>query len=109
LERQIDDEESLIVFGGIARNTEPQTVILEEDDSLRFKVAAHENAAFRVMTKAQREAWAKTKTLPKKFGFNQAVAAAKTTNRKAVSAALKIAVSHGLLVRDNDSYIRVGS
>jgi hypothetical protein len=61
------------------------------------------------MTKAQREAWAKTKTLPKKFGFNQAVAAAKTTNRKAVSAALKIAVSHGLLVRDNDSYIRVGS
>ena len=109
LERQMaEDEDPLIVFGGIARNTQPPTLILEEDESLRFKVSANEAAAFKVMTKAQREAWNKIKKM-RKFGFNQAVTAAKTTNRKAVSATLKIAEYHGLLIKVGDSYASVGA
>jgi hypothetical protein len=107
LERQSDDgENALIVFGGIARNALPSTLILDEDDSLRFKVAANEDAALKVMTKAQREIWNKIKGL-RQFGFNQAVTAAKTTNKKAVSATLKTAVSHGLVLKNGDSYVRV--
>ncbi len=109
LERQMDEaEDPLIVFGGIARNSLPPTLILEEDESLRFKVAANEAAALKVMTEAQRDVWAKIKRL-RKFGFNQAVTAAETTNRKAVSAALKIAEGHGLLIKVGESYARVGA
>jgi hypothetical protein len=57
------------------------------------------------MTKAQREVWDKIKGL-RQFGFNQAVTAAKTTNRKAVSSTLRITVSHGLVLKEGDSYIR---
>lgn len=106
LERQADDEENtLIVFGGIARNALPSTLILDEDDSLRFSIAANEGAALNVMTKAQRDIWDKIKGL-RKFGFNQAATVAKTTNRKALSAALRIAVSHGLISKEGDTYVR---
>ncbi|MGA2183818.1 MAG: AAA family ATPase [Bryobacteraceae bacterium] len=108
LERQMEDgEDPLIVFGGIARNTQPQTLILDEDDSLRFTVAANEDAALKVMTKAQQEIWKAIGQLPR-FRFTQAVTAAKTTNKKAVSAALKIAESHGLLRREGEMYVRAG-
>jgi hypothetical protein len=107
LERLVDEEgNAVIVFGGIARNTEPQTLILEDEDSLRFKVAANEDAALKVMTKAEREVWDKIKGL-RQFGFNQAVTAANTKNRKAVSATLRIAESHGLVRKEGDSYVRV--
>ena len=39
LERRMEDDEELIVFGGVARNVEPMTLILEEDSAtLRFDV-----------------------------------------------------------------------
>jgi hypothetical protein len=35
LERDFESEEPLIVFGGIARNALPSTLILDEDDSVQ--------------------------------------------------------------------------
>jgi hypothetical protein len=106
LERQAgDDGEEMIVFGGIARNNEPRTVILDEDqDTLRFEVPTNESAALKVMTKAQTDIWNILRHRPK-FRFNEALTAAATTNRKALSATLKIAEIHGCVVRDGGFYV----
>jgi hypothetical protein len=58
------------------------------------------------MTRAEKASWEKISRLSA-FGFNQAVTEAGTKNKKAVSAALKIAEKHGLLRKQDDRYIRV--
>jgi hypothetical protein len=57
------------------------------------------------MTDAPRKCWQRWNDL-KRFRFSDALKKADTTNKKAVSAALKIAVAHGLLTKQGDTYIR---
>jgi hypothetical protein len=48
----------MIVFGGIARNAAPHTLLLEEDtDTLLFRVGEGEDAAQRIMTAAEKAIW----------------------------------------------------
>jgi DNA-binding HxlR family transcriptional regulator len=105
LERQRDDDgEEWIVFGGIARNTDPRTVLLDDDEeTLRFEVCQSETALDAVLTKAEREIWKAAKKL-RQFGFNELLAKAGTTNRKAVAATLRKAEAHGLLIRAGKGY-----
>jgi hypothetical protein len=99
LERQKDEDtgEEWITFGGIARNTAPQTLLLEEDDdTLRFEVCRQEEALESVLTSAEKPIW-KAASGMKAFGFNDLVKKADTTNRKAVARMLKKAEAHGLV------------
>jgi hypothetical protein len=105
LERQRDEAgEEWTVFGGVARNTDPRVLLLEDDEeTLRFEVRQSEDALQAVLTPKEREVWKVAATLGK-FGFNELVTASKVTNRKAVSATLKKAVSHGMLADLGDGY-----
>lgn len=105
LERQFDETGSeVIVFGGIARNLDPRTLILEDDESLRFKVTATESAAMQLMTPAQSKIWNAAKGL-RRFTYTELLAKAETTNRKACSKALDTAEHHGLLRRQGRHYV----
>jgi hypothetical protein len=107
LERQRDDDgEESIAFGGIARNTEPRTILLEDnEDTLRFEVRQGEAVLETILTPKQREIW-KTAAKMKQFGFNELVTrAGATNNRKAVSSTLKKADGQGLLTRSDKGYI----
>lgn len=105
LERQRDDDgEEWIVFGGIARNTEPATMLLDDDEqSLRFELRRSEGALDMLLTNAEREIW-KAAVRLKKFTFTKLVAEANTTNRKAVTSTLRKAESHGLVNRSGSLY-----
>jgi AAA domain len=100
----LERTEDLIVFGGIARNAEPSTLILDEEVDLRFKVAGNEAAALKVMTEAQTLIWAAATSL-RKFTFTALLKKAKTTNKKAVAATLRTAENHGLINHSGDQYI----
>jgi hypothetical protein len=106
LERQRDnDGEEWIAFGGIARNTEPRTILLEDDeDTLRFKVRCGEAVLEAILTTKEREIWKAAKKLKHIFGFNELVTSAGVTNRKAASSMLKKAESHGLIIRSDGGY-----
>lgn len=106
LERELDSNgEELIVFGGVARNAVPSTLLLEEDEgSLRFSIRSGEDAARAVMTAKEREIWDRAKELGS-FTFTALVKAANTTNRKAVSSTLRKAESHQGLRRDGQGYV----
>jgi hypothetical protein len=82
LERQREDDgEEWIVFGGIARNTDPRTLLLEDDeDTLRFEVRHSEDALEAVLTKKEREIWSAAVKLAN-FGFNELAETAGATNR----------------------------
>jgi hypothetical protein len=111
LERQRDADtgEEWIAFGGIARNTEPRTILLEDDeDTLRFKVSQGEAVLETILTAKEREIW-KTAAKLKQFGFNELVTKADVTNRKAVARMLKQAESHGLVKRSEKGYAVVKS
>jgi hypothetical protein len=58
------------------------------------------------MTPAQRQIWKALQAVPR-FSFNEALERAKTTNKKALSSVLGIAVGHGLLVHEAKRYARV--
>jgi KaiC/GvpD/RAD55 family RecA-like ATPase len=106
LERQRDekDGEEWIVFGGVARNTDPRTLVLEDDeDSLRFEVRQGEAVLETVLTAKELEIW-KTAAQLKQFGFNELLNKAGVKNRKAASRMLKQAESHGLIVRSEKGY-----
>jgi hypothetical protein len=98
LERdRAEDGEECIVFGGIARNAEPRTLLLEDDETtLRFEVRQNESALDAVFTPKEREIWKVAKTLGQ-FGFTDLLTQAKVTNKKAVSSTLKKAESHGMV------------
>jgi hypothetical protein len=98
LERQRDDDgDELIVFGGVARNTDPRALLLEDDEeTLRFAVRQSEDALQAVLTPKEREIW-RVATKLGTFGFNELVKASTGNNRKSVSATVKKALSHGML------------
>jgi AAA domain len=110
LERQKDAKsgEEMIVFGGVARNTVPRTLLLEDDEeTLRFEVSRSEDALEKVLTDAQKLIWKAASGL-NKFRFTELASKAQTTNRKAVSATLAAAEAHGLIRQLPDkSYERV--
>jgi hypothetical protein len=105
LERQRDEEgEEWITFGGIARNTLPRTILLEDDEStLRFEVCQREAALRAVLTKAEGKIWDVAVKLGK-FTFNKLVEEAHTKNRKAVVSTIDKAKSHGLLNQAGSRY-----
>jgi len=102
----LERTEDLIVFGGIARNAEPSTLILDETEDLRFKVAGNEAAALKVMTDAQTLIWTAATSL-RKFTFGALLRKANTTNKKAVIATLRTAENHGLINHAGDQYVVV--
>jgi AAA domain len=106
LERQRDEEsgDELIVFGGVARNTEPRTILLEDDEeTLLFSVEHSEAALDALLTKAERPIWETAKLLGQ-FAFNKLQVKANTKNKKAISSVLKKAKAQGLLRHENKSY-----
>jgi hypothetical protein len=105
LERQPDDDgNQVVIFGGIARSVEPPTLILQEDESLRFSVIADESAALQVMTPVEREIWKHAQEI-RKFSFTDLLVSSGTKNKKAVSSALRHAQGHGLLRKDGKTYV----
>jgi hypothetical protein len=104
LERRMEDNEELIVFGGVARNVEPMTLILEEDSAtLRFDVCRNEEAALKVMTPMERTLWIQAKSLGS-FRFTDLGQASGSKNKKAISGMLKKAQEHGILVKIGGHY-----
>ena len=106
LERHLDlSGEELIVFGGVARNTYPPALLLDDDeDTLLFTVRSGEEAALRAMTAKERVFWDSAK-VSVRFNFNDLVMAANTTNRKAVASTLRKAEAHHVLQRDGKVYV----
>lgn len=105
LDRQEHNGEDVVVFGGVARNVEPHTLLLNDDpETLRFDIAANEEAAIVTMTEKEREAFGKIKTLRGRFTWTDAFAAAKTTNKKLVTAVLRKAQGHGVITKFDDTY-----
>jgi len=104
LERRPNDGEEQIVFGGIARNYAPCTLLLEDDEeTLRFEVASGEEAAAQVMTAKEREFWLIARQ-KQRFTYTELVRAAKTTNKKALSSMLRKAFSHELMMKTGKNY-----
>jgi hypothetical protein len=95
LERQRDDKgEEFIVFGGIARNTEPRTILLDEDEeTLRFEVRQGHAVMEAVLTPKEREIWQVASKMKGDFRFTDLITAAHVTNKKAVSSMLKTAIA----------------
>jgi archaellum biogenesis ATPase FlaH len=99
-----DDDEEWIVFGGVARNTEPKTILLEGDEStLRFTVRQQEAALELLLTAAEKEIWKAARKLGQ-FTFGHLQAGAETKNKKALVSALKKATAQGLLRREGKTY-----
>jgi hypothetical protein len=97
LERQINDDGEIVVLGGVARNNEPRTILLNDDpDSLRFEVANNEDAAKMTMTDKEIEFWEITKK-KKSFTWTLLLNELGTKTKKLISSMLKKAEAHGLL------------
>jgi len=111
LEREVDHScgEELIVFGGVARNAVPRTVLLDEDpDTLLFHVSGGAEAFRKIATPREREIWEAVQALDD-FTFTEALKRAETKNKKAVASALRKAESAGLLTRDAGKRYRRGT
>jgi hypothetical protein len=105
LDRQEHEGEEIVTFGGAARNVEPRTLLLNDDpQSLRFDVAANEASALATMTEREKNVFEKLKSMPGRFTWTQALAAADTLNKKLVSSVLKKAEGHGLIKKSDNSY-----
>jgi hypothetical protein len=106
LERHLDSlGEELIVFGGVARNTWPTALLLDDDeDTLLFTVRSGEAAAISAMTGKECLIWGVARGLGQ-FSFGELLDAAKTKNRKAVTSTLRKAESHHVLRRDGKLYV----
>ncbi len=104
LERRMENDEEMIVFGGVARNVEPMTLILEEDSAtLRFDVCRNEQAALKVMTPAERGLFKQAQSLGS-FRFTDLEQASGSKNKKAISDMLKKAREHGVIVKVGSHY-----
>jgi hypothetical protein len=104
LERRMENEEEMLVFGGVGRNVEPKTLILQEDPAtLRFDVCRNEQAAMKVMTPAERALWRTAQSLDR-FRFTDLEQASASKNKKAISDMLKKAQEHGVLVKIGSHY-----
>jgi hypothetical protein len=107
LEREISDGEELIVFGGVARATVAPTLLLDEDeDTLLFEPSRSEAVAQKLFTPVERGIWDVASRLGK-FTHSELLAAARTTNRKAISAMLNKARSGGMIAQDDGKIYRL--
>jgi hypothetical protein len=107
LEREISDGEELIVFGGVARATVAPTLLLDEDeDTLLFEPSRSEAVAHKLFTPVERGIWEVANRLGK-FTHSELLAAARTTNRKAISAMLNKARSGGMIAQDDGKLYRI--
>ena len=113
LEREREEQENeLIVFGGIARNTAaPLTVLLEEDEeSPLFWIARGEEVLKKLLTAGERKAWHVAKDLGT-FGFNRLHEEDKKLNnrdnKKLISRMLARARKQGLVQQQADKSYRV--
>lgn len=88
----------VMVFGGVARNHEVPSLLLEGEDNLRFRLAKSDSFES-TLTDAQREIWTLAGSMGDSFHFN-ALVSKYGGNRKAVSAVLGKARDQGLLVQD---------
>lgn len=106
LERENADGDEMIIFAGVARNTAPRTLLLEEDEqTLHFRIA--EGAVVeRLFTRKELEFWLAIQNL-EEFTFTDVVKAAHTTNRKAVASMLRKANNMNLIVKGDQLYRRV--
>jgi len=105
LERRTENDEEMIVFGGISRSAEPKTLILEEDTStLRFDVCRNEEAALKVMTPVERTLWRQARGL-EQFRFSDLEQKSGSTNKKAISGMLKKAQEHGVVIKTANTYV----
>jgi hypothetical protein len=96
-------------LGGVARNTEPRTILLEGDEStLRFTVRRNEAALELLLTTAEKATWSKAKSL-RNLTFSKLLQEAHTSNRKAVASVLKKASGQRLLHREGNSYQVTGT
>lgn len=104
LERSMENDEEMIVFGGVGRNVESKTMILEEDaTTLRFDVCRNEQAALKVMTPTERGLWKEAKSLDR-FRFTDLEQRSGSKNKKAISGMLEKAREHGLLLKTGSHY-----
>jgi hypothetical protein len=104
LERQEQDGEEVVIFGGIARNVESRTILLTDDpESLRFDVANTEESAKLAMTEREKELWEKAKK-KRQFTWSDFFGLAGTTNKKLISSMLKKAESHRLIEKTERGY-----
>lgn len=105
LDRQEHDGEEVLVFGGVARNVEPRTLLLYDDpDTLRFEVADTEEAALATMTPKEKGIFDKIKSMKARFTWTEALMVAETRNKKLVSSVLKKAEGHRLVIKTANGY-----
>jgi AAA domain len=107
LEREnTGDGNELIIFAGVARNTAPRTLLLDEDEqTLRFRVAEGSDVE-RLFTPKELEFWRAIRKLDE-FSFTDVVNATGTTNRKAVSSMLRKANNMNLVEKRDQLYRRI--
>ena len=109
LEREQDraSGEELIVFGGVARNAQARTLLLDEDiETLRFRLAEGEESAKRIFTQVETGFWSVVGKV-KAFTFSEAIQCTGTKNRKAMTSMLRKAEDMGLIDRGLDRVYRV--
>ena len=108
LEREIDKSgDELIVFGGISRSAASTTLLLVDDtDTLEFKIAESEDVVEKLLTAKERAAWFAVESLPE-FTFTIAVEKACTKNRKLIASMLRKMASMNIIEKlSNGSYQR---
>ena len=111
IEREFDKDsgDELIVFGGVARNAATTCTLLEEDEeTLLFRAVSGDEALNTILTMAERKIVATARTR-EKFSFTELCKIAQTTNKKAVSSALRKAESQAVVKKEGVLYVWVGS
>lgn len=113
LERETTREgHELIVFGGVARNAGPRTLLLDEDrDTLAFSLLTDEERIEQLFTPVEFGLWASIRHLEEQFSFGEVVNLTQTKNRKAVASMLRKATNMRLLDRPESGagYRRAGT
>jgi hypothetical protein len=107
LERQDHDGEEIVIFGGVARNVAPRSILLSDDpDSLRFDVVETEEAAKIAMTPKEWDLWERAKQ-KRQFTWSDFLSVACTKNKKLISSMLKKAEAHGLIKKSESGRYEV--
>jgi hypothetical protein len=108
LEREVDQKtgDELIVFGGVARNSSPRTLLLEDDpETLLFRTSQGEIAAEKLFTNAESLIWSAIATL-QVFSFSDVLERSLTKNKKAAVSTLRKAESVKLITKGLDRLYR---
>jgi hypothetical protein len=108
LEREVcaTTGDELIVFGGVARNAAPRTLLLEDDpETLMFTVSVGEDAAERLFTTKENETWSRLRSRTH-FSFTGAVEITGSKNKKMIVSTLRKAETLGLVEHGDDGLYR---